>query len=210
MRVWPHQALHRCRANCQNSPFPAPSLSAPSLPNTPSPSSRIPASPPRRWGWSQPGRALLAPRGGRWEPGAPAPVQPLTHFKSWPADGPWLPFCSRQALQEERRRGGYRQLCCSPPRRCCWGSLRHEGLGVIIWELCAGHRCAHRTANLEVQLVPGPKPRRHGEPRRDALQPPARHRDPHARDPHTAGHVQRGCTSPGRGTWGARPVRGSR
>lgn len=66
-------------------------------------------------------------RRGRWEPGAAAPEQLLTYFKSWPADGPWLPFRSRQALQGETA-GGYCQRFCSPTRRFLLGLFPPRGI----------------------------------------------------------------------------------
>lgn len=69
-------------------------------------------------------------RRGRGEPAVSPTEWPLTHFNSWPPDGSWLPFCSRQALREER----WPEVIASAQTEVFAGAQS------FWWGLCACHR----------------------------------------------------------------------
>lgn len=80
-------------------------------------------------------------RRGRWEPGASVLEQPLTHFKSWPTNGSWLPFRSRQALQEERQQEVIASPSALQPDVFAEALSIMRGRELLVGNLCSSPLC---------------------------------------------------------------------
>lgn len=101
MRVWPTLPSPAAAVATAKIPPPASRPHAPALTSSISPVLQ-PRVPSTALGRPQPGQGPARCRRGRWGPRGDGPCP---YLQSWPPHGPGLPFCSREALKEERAGG---------------------------------------------------------------------------------------------------------